>query len=358
MKKRISFLMLLMLLLALASAKNGFEYAGTTLFLENQQYQDGYDNKGNQLTGVNKYFTQRVYLDGYYHFNDNNKFRLTLDINGYQKGTNGYDYENSWLFVKYAYLESKNLWGFDKVKFGQVDTPWIGWEDKLWGKRFMAKSILDEHKITNSADRGISLAKKLGDSELTVAVVGGEGYKVRDLDNRYNIEGRYTYNLTKKLSASIGGGSGYKALAGETKVFSQQDWDEVKQQDYTVANIAFVDKGNLVLSFTAYDEVQQKDAGLDGGYINRNAGASATLVRTCLFNKNLDWVFRLDTKAPKYTSAEAADHRKTQTSLVGASYKLNKNIMLAYSNLAVTNEYGDYSRSPAHTHFLQAEIKF
>ena len=43
MKRGLSIFAAFLILIGLASAKTGFEYGGTTLFLENQQYQDGYD---------------------------------------------------------------------------------------------------------------------------------------------------------------------------------------------------------------------------------------------------------------------------------------------------------------------------
>jgi hypothetical protein len=359
-KNMTKWLVMIFLFLALGQAKSGFEYGGTTLFLENQQYQDGYDKDDHQLIGVNKYFTQRVYVTGYYHINDNNKVRLTLDKLSWDKDSNGYDYHSDRVIAKYLYLESKGLLGFDKVYLGQIETPWIGFEDKIWGKRFMEKSLLDSQGITNSADRGIGVMSKVGlNGEYHLAIVGGEGYKVRDLDGKYNIEGRYTLKFSDKLSTSVGGGTGWKALAGDSKVPSKQDWDYTSRVDYLVGNINYKVKNDLILSLTAYDKHIGKDdvegVGISGTgdlVFTHSSGSSLTLIKSCPKVKGLDWVARLDHNDPNVLTGGDAKN----TSIIGASYEINKNITVAYSKHADDNEYA--TTSPVHTDYLQAQIIF
>ena len=117
----------------------------------------------------------------------------------------------------------------------------------------LSKSALDLYKVTNSADRGISFASDIKKGlSYEVAVIGGEGYKVADLDNKYNLEARLSKALTDDVTLSIGGGTGWRALAGDKKTPSNQDLDEVERQDFTVANINFKRKKDLILSFTVF----------------------------------------------------------------------------------------------------------
>lgn len=83
-------------------------------------------------------------------------------------------------YLKYAYMELKDLGTSGlTLRFGQIPTPWISFEDSLVGMRWWTSSFTDRAKVLNSADRGLSLSyalpSKYGD--ITLSVVNGEGYK-------------------------------------------------------------------------------------------------------------------------------------------------------------------------------------
>lgn len=362
MKKIIIWILAGLLVMNFSFAKDMFEYGGTTLFLENQQYQDGYRFDHN-ATGKNTYYTQRTYLTGYYNYDDQNRVRLTLDSSGYHavKNQNNLDsaaidnHVDNWVFVKYLYWESGSFsnW-FDKLYVGQIETPWIGYEEKIWGKRFMAKSLLDLYGVTNSADRGIGIKSKVlgGSGEYYVVIDTGNGYKVQSVSNRYNLEGRYTHNLSDKLSVSVGGGTGWLALKGLTTMPSSlQDWAEVARVDYEVGNIAYKDKGNIILTATVYNKIVDND-GPRQGTITHSSGSSIAAVKTLL--PKLDLIARLDNIDPD--ASVAGD--KTQKSIIGASYDINDNISVAYSMQADSNEYKNFSTAPTHINYLQTQILF
>ncbi len=82
------------------------------------------------------------------------------------------------LYVKYAWLEAKlasNLY----LKAGILGNYYHSSTDKLWGYRYVFKSIGDEEKLWNSADLGITMRYQLpsGIGNLLVGAVNGSGYK-------------------------------------------------------------------------------------------------------------------------------------------------------------------------------------
>ncbi len=92
---------------------------------------------------------------------------------------NGYYSE----FLKYAYIEIENPFvnGL-KIVFGQHNVPWVGYEEKLSGMRWLGPVFSDRVKKLSSTDRGLSLLygfpKDFGD--VHISVVNGEGYNSPD----------------------------------------------------------------------------------------------------------------------------------------------------------------------------------
>jgi len=82
------------------------------------------------------------------------------------------------VYIKYAYLDYAPHESF-AVRGGLHQTPWVGFVDKYWGYRFVAKSLTDKNKLDTSADLGLSLHGKLpgGFGGYQAGVFNGEGYK-------------------------------------------------------------------------------------------------------------------------------------------------------------------------------------
>ncbi len=361
MSKSIIGVLIGLILISMSCAKEGFEYGGTTLFFENQNYLDGYRFNHN-AAGQNTFLTQRTYLTGYYNISTENRVRLTLDSGGYHtlfnannnKDAAADNHMDSWIFVKFLYWESTNFNGwFDKLYVGQIETPWIGFEDKIMGKRFMLRSLLDLYGVTFSADRGIGAkGKLLGNDEYHVVIDGGSGFKVQDVDGKINLEGRYTYFLTEQINSSLGFGTGWAALKGLAfNPASAQDWAEVARVDFTAANINYKAKDALIVSFTTYRKVFDDD-GQRQGYTTHSAGTSWSFVKT--IQPQLDLIARLDLIDPDIN----INQNKTQRSYLGTSYVVNENVTVGYCRQADSNEAGLNKIVPAHIDYIQAQVVF
>ena len=97
------------------------------------------------------------------------------------------------VFLKYAYLE----WAAaDAVtmRFGAAGTPFVGYYDKFWGQRYLAKSFTDDNKILDSSDMGVHALGKVSDGLITwqAAFVNGNGYGKAETSATKAVQGRVT----------------------------------------------------------------------------------------------------------------------------------------------------------------------
>lgn len=132
---------------------------------------------GNSTTRDSNYFhLTRFYLDvkGKHPFSEEGKayigYRLTTDAGDINK--KGY-YE---VFIKFAFLEMGELLPGLKIRLGQIPTPWIGNEERIWGFRFIDPVMVDKFKYMSSADRGLGIVYKAPFVDIEANIVNGEGY--------------------------------------------------------------------------------------------------------------------------------------------------------------------------------------
>ena len=84
------------------------------------------------------------------------------------------------LFLKYAYLRVK---ASDDItlRLGSAGTPQVGFSDKFWGQRWLAKSFTDQEKNLSSADLGIHALGSHADGPFSwsTALIRGEAQTQR-----------------------------------------------------------------------------------------------------------------------------------------------------------------------------------
>jgi hypothetical protein len=148
----------------------------------------------------NAFDIDRVYLNFKTKIDDTFSVRITSDVGR----TNDKKLE---LFLKYAYLQVK---ASDEIKlrFGSAGTPQVGFSDKFWGQRWLAKSFADQEKILSSADLGIFALGSHADGlfSWSTAIINGEGYGSPESDTDKAAQVRLTVdplNGDIKLPVSI-----------------------------------------------------------------------------------------------------------------------------------------------------------
>lgn len=319
------------------SAKDLFEYGGVKIYGEAKNYEDGYDNNGRPLEHWNtKSGLTRTYVTTYMNFSEDSKVRLTLDSGGFRKHSSGF-YKSSWVFVKYLYWEVKGYGGIDKILVGQHPNPWISYEDKIWGYRFISKSLLDDQQITHSADRGIGfIGSPQEDFEYAVSFVSGEGYKHDDANAVINTEGRITYDLGKGFFFSLGAGTGSKA---ET-----WPYDKYYTFKYGASNISYK-VAPFIVSYTGLNTYTETD--LSGETIGK--GSNFTSVVNVW--EGIDLIGRIDKLDG---DIKTPDDISTKT-IAGAAYKFDKNFKIALTKQTTASETNNVAN---HINYFNLEWRF
>jgi len=89
-------------------------------------------------------------------------------------------------------------------------------QEKIWGYRYLYKTLQDEYKFGSSADLGVNAEIKLSDKLTSnVFIVNGEGYKnVQDEDGNQ----RFGTNLIYKLNKNITTKFYYDTHAGGSRI--------------------------------------------------------------------------------------------------------------------------------------------
>ena len=121
----------------------------------------------------NEFDIDRVYLTAKAKLDSSLSVRVTTDVGRVEDSED----EKLRLFLKYAYLEWAASDAF-KLRLGSAGTGFVGFYDKFWGQRYLAKSFTDDNKILDSADIGVHALGEMADGLVTwqASIVNGEGY--------------------------------------------------------------------------------------------------------------------------------------------------------------------------------------
>lgn len=137
---------------------------------------------------------KRVYLGYKYKFDEKISAKITYDIGKNDAGS------NYTAFVKIAQLDYK-LSSKVKLSMGMIGGKQFNDQEKVWGYRYIYKTLQDENKFGSSADLGVNAEIKLSDKLTTnIFAVNGEGYKnLQDFDGNQ----RVGLNLIYAVSDSV-----------------------------------------------------------------------------------------------------------------------------------------------------------
>lgn len=194
------------------------------------------EEKGGKKTTIkaNSFEVPRFYLTLKAKPTDWSTLRLTLDmgrisdpkVEDASGDELGVKFDNRYfIYAKYAYLEMKEPWLKGKFTIGQQGLPWVGFVEKLWGYRWIDKTMTDLHKLQTSADLGASYTGKVKDFvEYQLAVVNGTGYKDPENNTFKNALGRVTGKF-KGAQLSVFGS------------YDVRDGEDEKKDAWTVATL-------------------------------------------------------------------------------------------------------------------------
>lgn len=165
---------------------SGLVFADHTSYLSKTDY----NNKPSE--GVNAFSVSRIYLNAESKFSDKLKGKITLESNTTASSDTAHG--SNPVFLKLAYGEySFASWA--NVTFGLIPEPWLGYEEKIWDKRYVERLFADQSGLILASDKGVGVAGNLpgGYGDYHFTYVNGEGVSSAELlpsvDSRKN--GRY-----------------------------------------------------------------------------------------------------------------------------------------------------------------------
>lgn len=177
------------------------------------------------------------------------------------------------VYLKYGYFELRDTIPYHKFYAGQVFTPWIGNEERIWGWRAIRKVAVDVWKFDTSADLGVGFGGKFGKGLFKdhLTFTNGAGYK------------------------SPEDGTSGKAVAYRASVFplaSNEDFKGLSVNAYVKANnlgekVAAGDAKNPDLIYGGLLGLENEFVNFGAGYFMRSLGEDNTSAGTSKVKSNI-----------------------------------------------------------------------
>jgi len=161
---------------------------------------------------ANNFDVKRAYVNVNGRFSDGVSSRITGDIFRNSDGSLAYR-------LKYAYVQYRPEGSALTYKFGEFQTPFIGYDEDLWGYRMQGTVAADRSGYLSSSDFGIGAQGSWNDDAVTMhaGIYNGEFYSKAPGDQHKDVAGRLSVRLAKSNQGGVTGGlrlTGF-ALFGE-----------------------------------------------------------------------------------------------------------------------------------------------
>lgn len=149
----------------------------------------------------NAFDITRAYVNVLGSFGGGVSGRVTGDI--YRAANGSYDYR-----LKYAYVGWTPENSPVTIKFGQVQTPWIDYEEGLWGYRMQGTVAMDRNHYMTSSDIGLALDGSVQNHlfDFYVGAYNGEGYHAGEGDQHKDVMARASVRLLESDDMGSRGG--------------------------------------------------------------------------------------------------------------------------------------------------------
>jgi len=237
MKKLLLFIPLMFLFFTVFSQENEFKPSGSGFALIYANYHQGITSAASEESAFE---LVRGYIGYEYKFSPEFYAKINLDI-GSPEDLSEYAKERRYAYFKNAYLRYTQ----DKlrVEFGLIGLKQFKLMETVWERRYLMKTLADEHKLGSSADLGINVNYKFSnavDADLTI--MNGEGYNNIQTDGIF----KYALGSTIKLPENF-----------TTRLYYDMTYNEILQSTFHV--------------FTSYDFNGKANIGGEGIYRTHDA---------------------------------------------------------------------------------------
>jgi Phosphate-selective porin O and P len=156
----------------------------------------------------NAFDVKRAYLDFRGKFDGGITTRVTADL--YRDANGSLNYR-----LKYAYFAWTPEGSPLTLKFGQIHTPWLDWEEGLWDYRMQGTMVLERAGYATSSDLGAGVDGAWADQKVNMqfVVMNGEGYHAAEGDQHKDVALRGSLRLMPSDDGGSRGGLRLTAMA-------------------------------------------------------------------------------------------------------------------------------------------------
>ncbi len=149
----------------------------------------------------NAFDVTRAYLNFTHSFDHGIATRITGDI--YRDANGSINYR-----LKYAYFTWTPKNSHVDFRFGQTQTPWLDWDEGLWGYRMQGPMALDRNHYITSSDIGLAMDGSWAEHkfDIQLSAMNGEGYHAGEGDQHKDISARASLRLLKSDEGGSRGG--------------------------------------------------------------------------------------------------------------------------------------------------------
>ncbi len=160
-----------------------------------------------EADGANNFDVMRAYVNVTGSLGGGFATRVTADIYRVADGSLSYR-------LKYAYGAYTPDGSPVTFKLGQMQTPWIEFEESLWDYRMQGTVAVDRNGYLSSSDFGAGMDGSWGKERVSaqVGVYNGEGYNRTPGDKGKDLMGRLSFRLMPSDDESRTGGLRQRAL--------------------------------------------------------------------------------------------------------------------------------------------------
>jgi hypothetical protein len=278
---------------------------------------------------ANNFDIARAYINVLGDLGHNVTSRVTADIYRNTDGSLAYR-------LKYAYAALGLGDSPFSVKLGQIQTPWVEFEEALWDYRMQGTTALDRNGYLTSSDFGLGLDGSFADGDVTFqsGVYNGEGYQRTPGDKRKDVAARLSFRVLDTDETSRTGGLQLSAFGHAGKPTG----GGVRER--ALGMVSYRSK-LLTLAVEGVLTRDRSDEGLPPSdpIVEGRVITAFTVLR--IPNTPVAIIGRVDDVNP---DTDVADDRRTRI-IAGASYQVSPNLRLLADIDHVTFEGG--APSPA-----------
>lgn len=226
------------------------------------------------------------------------------------------------LFVKFAYLQY--TWSPAAiVRVGAAGMPVVGFEEDMWGYRYIENPLSDRTGFAYSADWGVHFLGRTGIVNYAASATNGRGFSDPTRSKSVDFEGRLGVEPIKGLNIAVGGYTGKRGL----------DFDAVPAKNTATRLHAIVAYANE--RFRVGASYFTADNWFNVTTTEEDTANGATIYGNVNFPGDWTLLARYDTIKPR---KDLFPGLKDTYAYVGVQKKVNKAISLA---LVVKNETFD-----------------